>query len=192
VPQAVVENTDTGRKRNLSDLLAHRGEANTSQLAAMLGLHYRWAHGIGTGGFRNPTQPMLLDWLKGHPTMRDHARHGSSLRRAIGMKTVVGATAIYEFSRIDRDEALAFHDALVSGAGLTEGSPLLSLRRQMTKVAAGRYNTDRFDDLAITIKAWNAWLLGQQAKLLVYRRGGARPEPFPQPVDTEGKPWVVS
>lgn len=192
VPQAVIEQMDTGRKRNFSDLLVHRGEANATTLAAMVLMHYRWAHETtGHGGYRHPTHSMLSEWLRAHPTMREFPKLGSSLRRAIGLKATVGATAIYELSRIDYDEALAFHGAVATGKNLAEDSAVLALRRQVIRAAASRYRTDAFDDLAITVKAWNGWLMGAPTKLLVYRRGGSKPEPFPKPIDLEGKPSEV-
>jgi hypothetical protein len=92
---------------------------------------------------------------------------------------------------VDHDEALAFHEAIVTGKNLAEDSAVWALRRQMVRATASRYRTDAFDDLAIVVKAWNGWLLGAPTKLLVYRRGGSKPEPFPKPIDLEGKPSEV-
>jgi hypothetical protein len=193
VPLEVIEHIDMGRKRHLADLLAHRGEVNTSTLAAMLATHWRWAHGVlAHGGWTAPSHPALTAWLDEHPEIRDFPRRGMALRRAFGYKSVIGGVLTYELSRIDAAEAEAFERQLMAGTHLADDSPLLALRRQVARQVASRSHSIQVDDLALGVKCWNAWTQGQSTKLLVWRRGGSRPEPFPTLLDLQGQPWTVT
>lgn len=191
VPLAVIENTDTGRRRTFADLLAHRGEAHATALAAGTALHLRWARGVPVSGGDNPTFSALTAWLDGHDGLRPATKPGAALSRSVGMKASIGTAISYEFGRIDEDEGPAFVSLLISGSNLSDDCSILHLRRQLQNRAASRYRITPTDELAFTIKAWNAWISGTPVRVLNYRRGGAKPEPFPVPITADGRTWEV-
>jgi hypothetical protein len=191
VPLAVIENTDTGRRRTFADLLAHRGEPHATALAAGTALHLRWARGVPVSGGDNPTFSTLTAWLDGYAGLRPATRPGAALSRAVGMKASIGTAIAYEFARIDEAEGPAFVSLLISGSNLAEDCAVLHLRRQLLNRAASRYRITPTDELAFTIKAWNAWISGTPVRVLSYRRGGAKPEPFPVPITADGAAWEV-
>lgn len=188
VPVVVIENIDSGPRRTFAELLRHRGEPSANELAATVTLRYRWGQGVVSrgGGNNYPTTPALMGWYLDHRDIRDYATLGARVSRAIRIKGRVIGAALYEFAKIDRSEALVFADRLMDGVGLSSDDPILHLRNQAIKGAASRFETNAFDDLALTIKAWNAWITGQPMRLLFYRRGGSKREPFPEPVDERG------
>jgi len=74
----------------------------------------------------------------------------------------------------------------ISGADLSEGSPILALRNYVDNLVFGesrqRGNTlNSRTWIAIMSKAWNAWRDGRELKILNWKRGGAKPEPYPLP-----------
>lgn len=95
----------------------------------------------------------------------------------------------YRFSCIDSDDADDFFEKLSSGTELSEGSPILALRRVLEREymgTPGRGGTNSRGPLmklhALTIKAWNAYRSGGTVARLGWSRGGARPESFPEAV----------
>jgi hypothetical protein len=84
--------------------------------------------------------------------------------------------------KLDRDERTAFFAKLVSGANLSENSPILRLRNLLLdeQLSASK-RSSRFIS-AVTIKAWNAWRNGSDVRVLNFVGGGTRPQTFPLPI----------
>jgi hypothetical protein len=80
------------------------------------------------------------------------------------------------------------------GEGLVKGDPVFALRswlhNQMAKQAAARLNADFH--LAVLIKTWNYWALGEQLEVVAFKRGGTFKEKMPQLLDFEGSPVEIT
>lgn len=100
-----------------------------------------------------------------------------------GGRESVAATAIYQFSTIDYDDARTFADMLVTGANLGPGHPALVLRDRLMKDKSDKRN-NQVDQLAMYIQAWNAFRTGRTMQRLQKPRtndGVWCDDNFPQP-----------
>jgi hypothetical protein len=92
--------------------------------------------------------------------------------------------------RIDAEAADAFLQRVHTGVGLVEDDPVLRLREQFLSRRVTAYGRpSREHDLALMIKAWNAYIVGRPLRQLKWNRGGIRQEPFPYMVGSDGTPW---
>lgn len=189
-PEAI-ETTDTGLKRGLNDLLAWRGEKSSSALAAAINLGWRLQRGVITSDKSTPTHQQALEWLDCNPSMREAVFTANRLRKPLSAPLSALSVFTWVAHRIDSEEAAAFCEHLLDGAELSLGDPILALRGWMVNQNdhshGKKANTEYY--LAVTIKAWNAWLLGTRVKMLVWKRGGGVREAFPVFVDAEGQPF---
>lgn len=192
IPEDAQNTMDTGRKRSLGDALKLRGEKDATTLGAVLALSYRWSKGVrgtllsqGTGQI--PVQiPHLLEFLDQHPEIRNGLRPASRVRGAVGRVPLsVLGTAHWIFSTLDEekaaDDAEEFFNMLHTGEGLQAGNPIHTLRNQWVRAGQSLVTVPSSYYLAIMIKAWNAWRDGEENYKLLYRPGGSKPEPFPEP-----------
>lgn len=177
---------DTGAKRSAGDMLKLRGEKHYNPLAAGLRSCLLWDQGArsfsGSGSGITVTNSMILDYLNKHPEMRGYVSKFVFLRNHIKMPASVGVTAIKLFTEIDAEDAEHFFDRLASGEGY-KGDPIFELARALQdasdKTKISRTPTWK---LAVMIKAWNKYRLGEPLKMLAYRPGGSNREQFPEPI----------
>lgn len=177
LPEDLQETMDQGRKRTMSDLLTLRGENNTTTLAAALRFLWLWetqGELRSPGGVRQPTARQLFDVLERHPGIRSAVRWGPS---PPGMNKSLAVTLHYKFSEVDEENSVEFFTRLTTGAELSDGDPILMLRNRLLDSKALRPRPHVM--AALTIKAFNLWRRGDQIQKLVWKAGGAHPEPFP-------------
>jgi hypothetical protein len=185
VPASAVAHFDEGAKRTLGDRLRALGKKNYSALSSASRLAWRWDNNALLTGV-DPTQQQVINWLTGHPELEEVVGTYIHRSRAIGMKPAVCGSFGYAITCIDDVEAKAFLTALMSGSDLNDRDPILKLRDFLMKRTGGVMRTQE-RELAICIKAWNAWVLGQPLKQLGWRSGGeSGREAFPILIDFEG------
>ncbi|MEU8762593.1 hypothetical protein [Streptomyces sp. NPDC048659] len=173
VPREAFTVMDTGRKRTGSDALSLKGEANATHLAASLrGLHlYLSASEAKWAGWSSlVTNDQLVAILDEHPGIREMISRGTALNRAIKI-TVTAATVGYYVTSKERPDVdqERWYEQLLTGAGLEQGDPRLTLRNTLLGLAAGNRHRKREDSrehLVYYLKAWNAWVEGRPLKLL--------------------------
>lgn len=186
LPVEAKANLDMGERRRLSDVLSWMGESECNVLAGAIRL--AWKYDRGEKDLRNasvtPTISEAVSYLTEHPRLREAVAVG---RRTAHRTPVLTATplavAYYLVSREDPADASNFMARLAEASDLPEGSGLLALRRWSDKQArrAGHHGRPTpLMQLAITIKAMNAWRKGESVSILKWTVGGANPEPFPQ------------
>lgn len=186
VDEGAQHTMDTGSKRTPGDMLKLRGEKNTNMLASGIRSCLLWERGVrsftGRGSGATVTNPMILDYLVSHPEMRDYTSRFVSLKNHVKMPASVGVTAIKLFTEIDAADAEHFFDRLASGEGY-KGEPIFELARALQE-ASDKTKISRTPTwkLAVMIKAWNKYRLGEEVKLLSYRPGGSNREKFPEPI----------
>jgi len=171
------------RKRTLNSQLQTRDEKNATSLAAAINFLWKLReHGSLTAS--SPSVQEGLEYLDAHPGIRDHLRARFQLTRGpVKFSSGLAAALSYEFSQVDEDDNEKFWEMLVTGAGLTGDNPILHLRNRLisegndsSKVAHKLTTEQR---AALTIKAWNLWRQGRSVRTLMWKPGGANPEPFP-------------
>ncbi|MEU9796833.1 hypothetical protein AB0E27_40915 [Streptomyces sparsogenes] len=173
VPRDAFTVMDTGRKRTGRDALALKGETNATHLAAALrGLHL-YLNGAETkwsGGSSLITNDQLVTVLDQHPGMREAIARGMALNRAIRITVTAASVGWYVTGKERPDvDQTRWYDQLLTGAGLEQGDPRLTLRNTLLGLAAGnrhRKSDDSREHLVYYFKAWNAWVEGRPLKLL--------------------------
>jgi hypothetical protein len=184
--EGAIKNLDQGMRRNFYQILSARGMPNSKSVAAVIRLCWRWERGLlRHSSGEAPTLEQCDAWLAENPGVGaavEMARSWSTSRFAV---SAMGAFA-YRLLVIDPGQASVFGDGIRTGAELPAGSPILTLRNRM---ASGTANQDRPLQLAIMIKGWNAWVLGEAPTKLIWFRGGAQAQRFPQLLGLEGNPY---
>lgn len=174
------QNIDTGIARRLSDTLQLRGEKSVTVLAAAIGYLWRKQRGIYNGNNHAPTRAEGLLVLEENPGLRDSItptnRASTTLRYPHGLATFLH----YEMCAIDAEGAADFWEKLATGLGLHERHPVYLLRARLEASALSNpRKLDPSQTHALTIKAWNAYMRGDDVGVLKFTRGGPTPEAFP-------------
>ncbi len=164
---------DYGTKRRLSDHLKLMGYPSAMTLGAIINMKWKIDNGlVRTSTIPTPQQALAV--LQDHPDIVDGVAMSARWRRRLHGSTAGVGALYYEFSQRDPDAAFAFFEGVIDGVGLEHDSPLYVLRKD---VEMNKHGTVMM--MALMIKAWNAYLAGQQVNRLYWRPVGKRAEPFP-------------
>lgn len=185
---------DTGKARTTSDILkmAHPDVTDVHVTAALTRIIYLWEHGSRGGdlgrfsGARTPLpNAVLLDFYQQNREEIDHlVKESSRVYHGVpGYTRTVLGLALWVFNKIDTEDAAGFFEGLRTGVGLNAGNPILAARNRVMDIARGdrRRAIPNDEGMALLIKAWNAYREGRELRVLVFRRGGANPEQYPEP-----------
>jgi hypothetical protein len=163
--EAVFDTFDVGNKRSFADILSDMGEINTALLAGAIRQLWQLKSGLVQARTISPSVNELLDTLERHPEIRTSANYGNNFRK-LGAPSQLAALH-YCFKRADQRNADEFIERLVHGDQLDRGSPILVLRDILIE---DKNNPKRrmgvAERVAITIKAWNAFLARADVKWL--------------------------
>lgn len=179
VDKKVFYTMDQGRKRTLSSVLDIRGEKDANNLAATINLLH-----FARNGWVNTLPPTVRaseKLLNDNPGIRHSVE--MSHRKELDKMVHVTNVALVHYLATEAagvDKADEFVDALVYGIGLGDGHPVLALRDRLHRMALQRAKrqgdrVQRKVTLAYLIKTWNAFITGEQMRVL---RFGAN-EGFP-------------
>lgn len=177
---------NTGRKRKLSDVLSTEGYTNVNLLQTVAKLHFcyhrvpydtihSWA-----GGIPEWNGSIILDWVDASPTIVSGVERVVStadLRKVGNLSALAAGYAIAAEIRPDVDCG-KFMDWIAEGRG--EGwdryKPAYELRERLLMRRGGRVtNTERIEQLALFVKAFNAYAAGRELRSLSFSSGGAFP-----------------
>lgn len=171
---------DTGRNRSLSDTLTLHGETNTSVLASAISWLWRRQRRAYLGN-PAPTIAEGLKNLRDNPALRQSITPTRAACRTLRIPAGLGTCLHYEMARLDSESADDFWRKVGSAIGLHERHPIYLLRSRLEANAVSKIT--RLDTAmihALIIKAWNAYLRGDEMGNLRWLRGGAKPEAFPE------------
>jgi hypothetical protein len=190
VSQEAVDNADRGFRRTVADILKGKGEANVTVLQATLSMCCKWDTTSILSNFV-PTWSQLEQYLLENPDVREAVSKVQMLvKPPLTIRGSVAAPFAFRARRIDTEAADAFINQTHTGVGLQENDPVLRLREQFLGRRSMTYGRpSREHDLALTIKAWNAYIVGRPLRQLKWNRGGIRQEPFPYLFGSDGTPW---
>lgn len=181
------ESMDTGALRRLSDVLSlrHPPERNTTNLAAILRIVYAWENknrrNIARGG--GASNATLLHFFDTDPEkFRFLAATTSAESKKSGLAPSVLGLARYLFEEIGPEDAEFFFERLADGQNMVKGDPIYELREALKRHENQRGHRVVAYNLALTIKAWNAYRQNERIGVLTFKMGGAKPEAFPEPV----------
>lgn len=169
VPEEVYDTIDTGRRRSGGDTLAVVGEKNCNALASALTILSQYLAGAMTRKFRVPNLE-LRRILRNHPGMREIVNMKALVKGGFINPSVLFA-CYYLFRKSDELMADKFIGYLVSGIDLEAGNPALILRERLIKNQMSQAKFSREYAMAITIKAWNAFIEGRRISHLRWVSG---------------------
>ncbi len=138
---------------------------------------------------RNATEYEIKAALQQHPEIRTAvAWYCNHVQGKTAVATAPACFAMYQMMQSDPEKALAFRDAWASGANLHATHPILILRNHLQRRRYGDVENNtkaRFKlrgvfeqayQAAVIIKAWNAFVAGQEMRAISWSPG----EKFPK------------
>lgn len=176
---------DTGAKRTFGDVLTLKGYERGKDLAALVRAAYLWQKGHYTAtSFETPTNTELLAFLDANDDLIGCIEVVEPSVRKWKMVRSKASLACWLFQRVDPVENAAFWSLMPIAEG-DSGTPIgaLQARYHREMVAAKQVNRMNPEyELALIIKAWNAYIRGERVVHLKWRSGGSSAEKFPQPI----------
>lgn len=188
------ETMDTGVRRTLPDLLTWRGERNTTTLASVVNLSWKWREERLSSPIW-PTHREALEWLDHNPSVRDAVRRTNGIRQDLMCPGSALSAFAHQTGRIDYEESDSFLKHLKEGCEMGARDPILVLRNWMVNQIARKSGGTKpiaMVYLALLIKAWNAWIEGREIQQISWKRGGSLREDFPTLVDPNGNPFRIA
>lgn len=178
---AAQDTTDSGMRRTFADWLKLNGETDVNNLAAIVMAAFLWKteqiRGMKTGVSIRVLQKVLRD----HPELREAVKVARRIHKTIAVQNSVLGLASWLFSRLNQEDHDDFVNKLISGADLSENSPIRRLREKLLAEVGAKQHRSKTELLALTIKAWNSYRDGEEPQQLKFRTGGAKPEAMPIP-----------
>lgn len=153
---------DIGSRRLAYDALKLRGvDGDMKNAAAIARSIFMFDKG------RVPTHLETIRFVEEHEEELADAVSVSEMVRRSGQLTGGSfyGSAYHLLARIDRDQAGDFFEKLASGAELEKGSPILLLRKHLSKglpFGFGRGAWHLRQNLSLVFYAWNAWRDGKE------------------------------
>lgn len=183
--------TDRRGSRSLADDLQIAGYKNATNLAATIRVSYMLQEGIpvaqiiNTNRTSQASDQILYNYFANHQDENIEkekliSRVYQSIRE-LNISRKIMAPLVLEFDRISSEDAEAFWKQLASGIARFENDPIIVLRKRLIEDTKSK--TSKIPNVvksAFIIKAWNAYMRGEQIKTLWFRTGGANPEQFPE------------
>lgn len=170
---------DTGLSRSYLDANVIRGKSHSQHVGPIARWFYRYEQGSPTVAY-TPTHQELDDVVERHPAILKSAEFVMSLKviRRRCVPGVQGFVHAYVTEMWDQETADLYLHTLNDGTGLSQRSPIFLLRRRLVDEDSTRLETHRI--LALSIKAFNAWVSGREMANLSWSTGGQKPEAFPR------------
>ncbi len=172
---------DTGVSRSYHDAATIAGRDWLRESGSIARFWFRYERGINSAQGRIPPSHQELDLvIEQHPGIPETARFIKTLK-VVQNKCLAGVQGFvhaYASERYDREMADSFMQDLNDGARLEKASPIYALRGRLVDYPERK--PEQIHVLALSIKAWNAWINGEKMQKLAWVTGGLRPEPFPK------------
>lgn len=153
---------DQGQARTVSQQLSLRGISHASVYGAAAKLYLDWTRNrLFSSQTRSSTsKPEVTQWvLSNQPLLEQLA--STNFGKIDAPQSVSGAfgLSVIQHSPV---RAYRFINQLITGAGLSEGDPILALDRRLRNIRRSGVRVTQREYLAYFIKAWNAWAMGER------------------------------
>ncbi len=178
---AAQETMDQGRARSLADVFKLRGEKYSNPLATssrILALYEMYGQIVQPAYEAPPSIMQASRALERNPELRDSVAFVYLLRKPWMPSSHMGALH-FLFATADAEAANDFVTKLSTGEELHRAHPIYVLRELLMTAHMERNPILQRHQLALIIKAWNAYMDGEEITRLLWTPGGAHPEPFP-------------
>lgn len=183
---------DTGVARGGADVLHILGYKNVNTLNAALG----WIHRCNVGGMMASakaagyTHEIGARMIEKHRGLADSVEWAIKIRNDVFLKHIPPACLAflhYKFCMHDVGAAESFFAKVSAEQPCAINSGPASFRKWLSNTAATQSRTPK-EIMAIAVKAWTAFLKGENVSHLSWRRIGEKPEGFPTFPGDEGSP----
>ena len=168
IPEEYFRLIDVGVARSFADTLTTTERKQTKSLAAAvarLAEYLRNPQSVGSGAVFSHSE--LLDVVEMSPGFEEALRAVGVCKQLI---TPSQLTWLYYLARQeDPDKADAFIRGIAYGEMLTKTSPIYQLRLRLITGKSQGYHPGPREMQALFIKTWNAYLRGEQMKLLQWQ-----------------------
>lgn len=176
---------DSGIRRKFTDILQMAGEVNCTTLGSVTRMalmrDFGYSYPEMSAGSTQFGSAELQATLDKYPELRDAAREGHGAAQSIKVPGSFMAFGWWEFGHINPEDRDDFFRKIREKDFYGPNDPLSRLYTTILEGAASTRDIPRLTKFALLIKTWNYFRDGAQVKVLYWRRGGARPEPFPTP-----------
>lgn len=187
IDEAAQVTMDCGVKRTLKDFLSLAGYKDTVDLCTIALYMYRKSLGqdirnlAGRNGHDQSVRSIFAYFISHDEeiiTLKKRTVRVS--KKYKGISTGPFAALVDEFNKVSDEDAEAFISQIASPTPTSQPCAKLkeAFRINAEQDPDKRYTTKKV--LALTIKAWNAFMRGDEIALLGYKEGGAKPENFPK------------
>lgn len=160
---------DTGRRRNASDAITLRGDANGTRLAAAARLHKQMTDGTLSSRYTNSE---LIAHLDAHPEIRTAVEAVAAYRVRIAVPQPILAYAWTVLAKIDATQTEAFFNSLASKATNGDGDPRSALLQRLDHARYRKEQVSVNVHVAWIFRTWNAWRTGGVIHKLAARTAG--------------------
>ena len=176
---------DQGRRRTPGQQLALLGVKHSNNVASVAKMDLLWSEGLlfrDTNLQKQITVADIEEWVAEHPEDVEHITDNIRSIRAVDAPPSITGVAFLHFHRIDPEGAVSFLEALSTGANLSEGDPILTLKNRFHRLRREGTKIPDRDLLAFLVLAWNAHRAGRSMTKFQRPRGGRWTEAnFPVP-----------
>lgn len=176
---------DQGRRRTPGQQLSLLGIKHANIVASVARLTIMWEEGLL---FRDnqlqqlTTAAQVEQWVSEHQAAVELIGSRVSDIRAVDTRPSITGTAFVRLAKIDQGQAIAFLTSLATGANLSEGDPILTLKNRLHKIRREGLAVSERDLLSFFILAWNAHRVGKSMSKFQRPRGGKwSVNNFPEP-----------
>lgn len=171
---------DSGNRRSASDELRMRGDSYHVSTVAVARKLFIWD--AGDHNLNNnvvPTNAELLSFIDSNPEIANAGEFSSHYARLIPATSSVIGLCYIIFSRISYAHCEEFFSKLASGADLSKGNPILTLRTRLSDVRNPGLHINQTRQVSLFIRAWNAWRQGRTLASIPVNTSGpfVMPEP---------------
>lgn len=189
IPRKYFVTVDTGQVRGGGDTLSFAGSKNSVLSSAIC----KW----GISCDENSPSSFISDSVSNDAIRKFYLKNKDEIDSSIEFcrphfsKCPIPPSVIcfvfFRASKINRGKAEAFALGVLEGVGLTSTSPMLVLRNRMISIKGESHVLTQMEKLALSIKAWNAFIQDRGITLLKwgYSRGG-------KGKNREAFPWFES
>lgn len=184
LPSEAILILDQGKPRHHADYLHLRREKNSTALASAVQLIAIYTQtGVLARSSIQKTPPIssLDRFLEANPGIRDAVASGRSADLFFGGGGR-WASSYYILSSINDDDAKFFFGRLVDGVNLEANNAIYALRKRLIENKTSIKKLREIEVTAMIFKAWNNYREGKPASRVTWRRGGADPETYPEPI----------
>lgn len=152
---------DQGRARTASDYLSMEGHINSAVLAAVA--NYAWQYSnrgmLATGGSSRATKSEIMQFVVDNPALeRSIGMFTTAIGRRLGGHSFIAFCHFAISNAGKREDVDSFFVAMMEGASLRPGHPILYARNRIITMAGARDHNPKAE---LVFRSWNAFRRGE-------------------------------